>query len=64
MKRKPSGSLPRVTTPPDSGMQLRLETQVNPVADEVGATTAVVRPILLGTLYALKQDVVKNQGGY
>jgi hypothetical protein len=31
-------------------MQLRLELQLNPVADEVSALTAVVRPILEGTL--------------
>jgi hypothetical protein len=28
------------------------------------ALTAVVRPILAGTLYALKADVVKEAGGY
>lgn len=45
-------------------MQLRLELQSNPVADEVAALTAVVRPILEGTLYALKADVVSEVGGY
>ena len=44
-------------------MQLRLEFQRNPVADEVGALTAVVRPILTGLLFALKQDVVDRIGG-
>lgn len=39
-------------------LQLRLEWQRNPVADEVSALTAVVRPILQGVLFALKQDVV------
>jgi hypothetical protein len=34
------------------------------VADEVSALTAVVRPILEGTLYALKGDVVKEVGGH
>ena len=33
-------------------IQLRLEFQRNPVADEVSAITAVVRPILTGLLYA------------
>ncbi len=45
-------------------IQLRLELQVNPVADEVSAVTAVVRPILAGLLYALKKDVVAEVGGY
>jgi hypothetical protein len=41
-----------------------LEQQVNPVADEVSAITAVVRPILAGLLYALKGDVVAEVGGH
>lgn len=45
-------------------LQLRLQLQRNPVADEVSALTAVVRPILEGVLYALKQDVVAEVGGY
>lgn len=45
-------------------MQLRLQFQENPVADEVSALTAVVRPILEGLLFALKQDVVAEVGGY
>jgi hypothetical protein len=45
-------------------LQLRLEWQRNPVADEVSALTAVVRPILQGVLFALKQDVVQELGGY
>ena len=45
-------------------MQLRLQFQENTVADEVAAITAVVRPILEGTLYALKSDVVAEAGGY
>jgi len=45
-------------------MQLRLQFQNNPVADEVSAITAVVRPILEGLLYALKADVAKEAGGY
>lgn len=44
--------------------QLRFEFQRNRVADEVSALTAVVRPILMGTLYALKTDVVKELGGF
>ncbi len=45
-------------------IQLRLEEQLNPVADEVSALTAVVRPILTGLLYALKADVVAEVGGF
>jgi hypothetical protein len=45
-------------------MRIQQERQLNPIADEVLALTAVVRPILTGVLYALKQDVVKAVGGY
>jgi hypothetical protein len=45
-------------------MNLQLELQLRPVADEVSALVAVVRPILKGVLYALKQDVVAEVGGY
>ena len=44
-------------------MEIRTERQLNPVADEVSAITAVVRPILIGVLYALKSDVVAEAGG-
>ena len=45
-------------------MQVREQRQQNPVSDEVLALTAVVRPVLTGTLYALKADIVKEAGGY
>jgi len=45
-------------------MRVQQEQQLNPVEDEVLALTAVVRPILKGTLYALKADVVAEVGGY
>lgn len=45
-------------------MQLRVEQQVNPVGDEVSAITAVVRPILIGVLFALKGQVADESGGY
>ncbi len=45
-------------------MRVQEEQQLNPVEDEVLALTAVVRPILKGTLYALKADVVAEAGGY
>lgn len=45
-------------------MQLRLQFQENLVADEVSAITAAVRPILEGTLYGLKANVVDQVGGY
>ncbi|MEU8737020.1 MULTISPECIES: hypothetical protein [Streptomyces] len=45
-------------------MEIRSEVQIAPVADEVSAITAVVRPILEGILYSLKQEVVAQAGGY
>lgn len=45
-------------------MKLRLQTQVNPISEEVSATIAVVRPILEGLLYGLRADVVAEVGGY
>ncbi len=45
-------------------MRIQQERQLNPVADEVLALTAVVRQILTGVLYALKQDLVAKVGGY
>jgi hypothetical protein len=45
-------------------MRIREELQLNPVGDEVLALTAVIRPILTGILFALKQDVVAEVGGY
>ncbi len=44
-------------------LKLRLEFQENPVVDEVSAVTAIVRPILAGILYSLKQTVVDEAGG-
>lgn len=46
------------------GMQIREQVQLNEVADEESALTAVVRPILLGILFSLKADVVAEVGGY
>lgn len=43
---------------------VRSEIQQNPVAGEVAALIAVVRPILFGLLYSLKADVVNEVGGY
>jgi hypothetical protein len=45
-------------------MYIREQRQQNLVADEVLALTAIVRPILTGTLYALKKEVVQEVGGY
>lgn len=45
-------------------MRVQEQRQLNPVADEVLALTAIVRPILRGVLYSLKQDVVAEAGGY
>ena len=44
-------------------MDIRSEQQLHPVADEVSAITAVVRPILSGILFSLKGDVVAEAGG-
>lgn len=44
-------------------MEIRQETQKNPVADDVSALIAVTRPILAGLLWALKADVVDEVGG-
>jgi hypothetical protein len=44
-------------------LEIRVESQQNPVADEVAALFAVVRPILEGLLHALKADVVMEVGG-
>lgn len=45
-------------------MEIRTEIQRARVGDEYSAIVAVVRPILEGLLYALKQDVVAEVGGY
>ncbi|MBL0920249.1 MAG: hypothetical protein IBJ14_16220 [Hydrogenophaga sp.] len=45
-------------------MEVRREKQLSPVGDEVLALTAVVAPILMGVLSALKQDVVAEAGGH
>ncbi|WP_140419954.1 hypothetical protein [Achromobacter denitrificans] len=42
---------------------LQVETQTSPVADEVSALMAVVRPILQGLLFGLKSEVVAECGG-
>ena len=52
------------SAPEQLSLPFRIETQVHPIADEVSAITAVVRPILQGTLYALKADVVAEVGGF
>ncbi len=45
-------------------LQLRIEQQRNSVADEVSALTAVVRPVLEATLFAVKDDIIKEAGGH
>lgn len=47
-----------------SGFPIRIESQKNPVAEEVSALTAVTRPILEGILYSVKRDIAKKLGGY
>ncbi|MDR0294513.1 MAG: hypothetical protein LBH95_10240 [Oscillospiraceae bacterium] len=45
-------------------MKTRKEIQISPISDDVSATVSLVRPILKGLLFSLKDNVVKNQGGY
>lgn len=45
-------------------MIIRREQQLSPVTDEVTSIIAVVRPILQGLLYSLKEEVVMQSGGY
>lgn len=45
-------------------MRVRKEIQVDQINDDVLALTTVIRPILTGLLYALKQGVVAEAGGY
>jgi hypothetical protein len=44
--------------------KIRREVQIGPVADEVLALTAIVRPILSGILFALKYAIVDELGGH
>jgi hypothetical protein len=49
------------------GMQnidLQIEAQSAPIADEVSALIAIVRPILQGLLFAIKGSVIAAFGGY
>jgi len=46
-----------------TSIALQIETQTSPVGDEVSALIAVVRPILQGLLFGLKQEVVNECGG-
>jgi len=45
-------------------IEIRTESQLNPVGDEVSALIAVIRPILQGLLFALKVEVVVEVGGF
>jgi hypothetical protein len=45
-------------------MEIRTQIQQARVGDELSAIIAVIRPILEGLLYALKQDVVAEVGGH
>jgi hypothetical protein len=49
---------------PSPMMEIRKETQINPIADDVLAITAIIRPILTGVLYALSADKVREVGDY
>src|SRR5215469_9929630 len=45
-------------------MRIRLEDQINPVADDVLALIAVVQPILIGVLFSLKGEFVTEVGSH
>lgn len=45
-------------------IQVRAEIQQNPVASEVAALIAVVRPILEGLLSSLKSEAIEDAGGF
>jgi len=47
-----------------SSVKILQEVQQSPVADIYSAHIAIIRPILSGLLYSLKQDVVAEVGGY
>ncbi len=46
-----------------AAMDIRAQVQRSPVADEVSALIAVVRPILIGLVWGLKAEVVAEVGG-
>lgn len=46
-----------------STVTIRAEIQQNPIASEVAALIAVVRPILEGLLYSLKEEAIQDAGG-
>ena len=45
-------------------MDLRKEIQIDEIQDEILAITSIIRPVLIGTLYSLKHDIVSKVGGY
>lgn len=47
-----------------SPILINKEVQKNPVGDPYSAFLAIIRPVLHGLLYSLKQDVVSEVGGY
>ena len=44
-------------------LDLRIEAQKSPIADDVSALNAIVRPILIGLLNSLQGDVLRKAGG-
>jgi hypothetical protein len=45
-------------------MKIFVEKQLNPINSEVTALISVVRPILTGILYGIKEDIAQESGGY
>ncbi len=56
-------AFPRVLGQMQDQLDLRIERQRSPVADDVSAMFAVVRPILQGLLHSLQSEVVQKAGG-
>lgn len=48
----------------NAAVRILEEAQQSPVADPYSASIAIIRPILSGLLYSLKQDVVTEMNGY
>lgn len=48
----------------NAAVKILEEAQQSPVADPYSASIAIIRPILSGLLYSLKQDVVSEMNGY
>lgn len=62
MAAGPTATAPRAPAKLQT-VEIRSEVQQNIIADEVSALIAVVRPILQGILFSLKQEALEDAGG-